>query len=109
MAARLCTVSHGLPDPSCTTLSVAAVAGQSSRVEAPLACRDHVATVRGTGVDAAGPAPCAPEGDSDAVVVPATGVDSNFAENLSSASEPHRFAVVVSHAPLRWRARLPTT
>ena len=27
--------------------------------------------------------------------------DSNFAENLSSAREPQRFAVVVDHAPLR--------
>ena len=41
--------------------------------------------------------------------MPVIFADSNFAENLSSASEPHRFAVVVDHAPLRWRPRLPTT
>ena len=43
------------------------------------------------------------------VVAPVIFADSNFAENLSSASEPHRLAVVVSQAPLRWRPRLPTT
>jgi hypothetical protein len=41
--------------------------------------------------------------------LPATFTDSNFAENLSSAREPHRLAVVVSQAPARCRARLPTT
>ena len=35
--------------------------------------------------------------------------DSNFAANLSSASEPQRLAVVVSQAPRRCRASAPTT
>ena len=35
--------------------------------------------------------------------------DSNFAANLSSASEPQRLAVVVSQAPRRCRASVPTT
>ena len=43
------------------------------------------------------------------VMRPATVADSNFAANLSSASDPHRLAVVVSHEPRFCRPRLPTT
>ena len=35
------------------------------------------------------------------------GTASNFAENFSSASPPHRLAVVVSQAPPCWRAMKP--
>ena len=51
----------------------------------------------------------APASRSRPRVVPATFCDSNFAENLSSASEPQRLAVVVSQAPRRCRASEPTT
>src|SRR5689334_8303337 len=93
IAARLCTVSHGLPLPSCTTCSVAAPSGHASFTAPPLACVAQSATRRDAGDDAA------PAAASDATVLPPTFADSNLAENLSSASEPHRFAVVVSQAP----------
>ena len=42
-----------------------------------------------------------------ALVVPDTGTASNLALNFSSASPPHRLAVVVCHAPACWRPMKP--
>ncbi len=42
-----------------------------------------------------------------ALVVPATGMASNLAENFSSARPPHRLAVVVCQAPFCWRPMKP--
>ncbi len=89
-AARLCTVSHGLPPPTWVTLSVPGLSGHGSFSTPPFASLAQSSERR-----------AALEGEALAVVVPAIFADSNFAENLSSASEPHRLAVVVDHAPLR--------
>ncbi|MCY1380364.1 hypothetical protein D9M69_681780 [compost metagenome] len=50
---------------------------------------------------------CAFTAPSVAAVTPATGVLSNTLLNFSSASPPHRLAVVVCQAPFCWRPMKP--
>ena len=95
MAARLCTLNQGLPTPSCATFNEPGCAGHANLIEPPCALWRQSTAPRSSA--------------SVAVVRPPTRTDSNFAENLSSASAPHRLAVVVSHAPPRWRPSEPTT
>ena len=75
---------------------------------APFGCRAQSATLP-VGAEVATPAADVDPATVAVSVRPAIGTDSKRAENLSSASDPHRLAVVVSQAPRRCRARLPTT
>ena len=110
-AARLCTVSQGCPLPCWATSSVPAAAGQGNIRRPPcgVAAQSIAWTATAPAAPGPAPAPAAPGGAVTATVRPVTAADSNLAENLSSASTPHRLAVVVDQAPWRCRPRLPTT
>ena len=95
-------MSHGLPLPSCVTFKRARAAAGQGRLA--IATRRLRASARPVDRRRA-----RRRRSTVATVRPATCCDSNFAANLSSASEPHRLAVVVSQAPRRWRASAPTT
>jgi hypothetical protein len=118
-AATDCSVSHGLPLPVWLTFRVPGslpqgtkmvllrrlpgAAGAPNQVVWCAAPAASVAFTRSTFFQSTLPAASA----SEARVTPATGVASNFCENFSSASPPHRLAVVVCQAPRCWRAMKP--
>lgn len=118
-------MSHGLPVPCCVTSSVSRTgapdgdaahgrnivlffrlpgeAGAPKKVVWLGAPAGSLAFTRSTLLQST----CAFTAPSVAAVTPDTGVLSNTLLNFSSASPPHRLAVVVCHAPFCWRPMKP--
>src|SRR5664280_1706389 len=121
MAATDCSVNHGLPGPWCVTVrvSLAAIllqgrnmlllrrlpgaAGAPNHVVWCAAPEASVVLMRSTLLQSTLAFPVL----MAALVLPATVTASNFAENFSKASPPHRLAVVVYQAPCCWRPMKP--